>query len=46
MCRIYFAKQDRKYIYISQFPSAIGWRKKKEPAIIIKQQFGFPMSTT
>jgi hypothetical protein len=26
-----------------QFPSAIGWRKKKVPAIIIKQQFVFPI---
>ena len=30
---------------MSQFPSAIGWRKKNVTAIIIKQQFGFPIST-
>ena len=34
------------YGYIAQFPSAIGWRKKNVTAIIIKQQFGFPISTT
>jgi hypothetical protein len=30
----------------TQFISAIGWREKKISAIIMKQQFGFPIRTT
>ena len=36
---------DYLFLHTTQFPSAIG-KRKKVTAIIIKQQFGFPISTT
>ena len=40
----YKLERALKYKHNTQFPSAIGWRKKKyQLNIIIKQQFGFPM---
>ena len=44
--KYYFCSKIFFLSYFSQFPLAIGWREKKIPAIIIKQQFGFPIRTT